>query len=124
MSVILGISVRLTAELDGTWKEPFGLKKCEVRDLLLSIGYLNCAIKGTIKIGEMKAEVAVSYDNINPTRNMVYFDLESFQFSNILGTFDVHIPNEIANILNGISIRKMSNYMVPPPGMMLGSTFY
>ena len=72
----------------------------------------------------MKAKIVFSYDNINPSRNMAYFDLESFQFSNILATFNVHIPNEIAVILNGISIRKMTNYMVPPPGMMLEDEFY
>jgi hypothetical protein len=73
----------------GTWKEPLGLKNCYIKDLLLSIGYMNCAFAGEIKIGEMTAAVAVAIDIINPLRNMFYFNLEKFQLAKILSVFSV-----------------------------------
>ena len=85
---------------------------------------MNCAFAGEIKIGEMKAAVAVSVDTLNPLRNMFYFNLEKFQLAKILSVFNVQLPNEIAKILNSINIEQMTVYMVPLGGVMLGSKFY
>ena len=73
----------------GTWDEPFGLKNCYIKDLLLSIGYLNFGIAGEMKIGEMTAKIALSCDSLDPTRNMFLFDLENFQLAKILSVFKV-----------------------------------
>lgn len=124
LSCVVGASPRVEASFLGTWNEPFGLKNSYIKDLLLSVGYMNFAIAGKLKLSDLETEVAIVVDSINPSRNMLYFELNKFYLNRLLTSFSINIPTEIANVLKEIEIHKMMSYLVPVGGVTLGSKFY
>lgn len=123
-SFTVGTTIKFTAEMVGTWDNPFGLKNSYIKDLLLEITPSGFGVAGGIKLGDMKAEAAVLFDIVNPARNMVHFQLESFQLAKVLSVFDINLPSEIARILNEINIQLMRADLVPPGGIQMGEKYY